>query len=143
MISTSQIAFYASVSNNEPNIGTHHLLIFDHALLNVGNGYHPNAGVFIAPKSGIYVFIWTLRLLDQSIVLVVNGVDYTSIYNRSFDHDNTVHVVGADESVTGYAIARVNQGEDVFLRTHSVHQGRGGKISNSFGFSTFGGWILF
>lgn len=101
------------------------------------------SGVFIAPKSGIYVFIWTLRLLDQSIVLVVNGVDYNSIYNRSFDHDNIVQVVEADESVTGYAIARVNQGEDVFLRTHSAHQGRGGMISNSFGFSTFGGWILF
>lgn len=143
MISTSQIAFYASMSNNEPTIGTHHLLIFDHALLKVGNGYYPNSGVFIAPKSGIYVFMWTLRLYDQSIVLVVNGIDYTSIFNRSFDHDNTVHVVGEDESVTGYAVARVNQGEDVFLRTHLAYKGNEGIFSIGFGRSTFGGWILF
>lgn len=76
-------------------------------------------------------------------MLVVNGIDYTLIFNRSFDHDNAVHVVGADESVTGFAIARVNQGEDVFLRTHSAHKGRGGIISNGFGLSTFGGWILY
>lgn len=143
MISTSQIAFYASMSNNEPTIGSHHLLIFDHALLNVGNGYHPNSGVFIAPKSGIYVFMWTLRLYDQSIVLVVNGIDYTSIYNRAFDHDGTLHTIGADESVTGYAVARVNQGDDVFLRTHSAYKGKEGIFSNGFGLSTFGGWILF
>lgn len=141
-ISTSPIAFYASMSSNEPNVGTHHLLIFDHELLNVRNGYHPNSGVFIAPESGIYVFMWTLRLFEQSIVLVVNGIDYTSIYNRAFDHDGTLHTDGADESVTGYAIARVNQGEDVFLRSHSSYTGTGDIFSNEFGLSTFGGWIL-
>lgn len=134
-ISTSSIAFYASMSSNEPNVGTHHLLIFDHELLNVRNGYHPHSGVFIAPESGIYVFMWTLRLYEQSIVLVVNGIDYTSIYNRE--------TPGADESVTGYAIARVNQGEDVFLRTHLAYKGKEGIFSNGFGRSTFGGWILF
>lgn len=133
-ISTSSIAFYASMSSNEPNVGTHHLLIFDHELLNVRNGYHPHSGVFIAPESGIYVFMWTLRLYEQSIVLVVNGIDYTSIYNRE--------TPGADESVTGYAIARVNQGEDVFLRSHSSFTGAGGIISNDYGLSTFGGWLL-
>lgn len=133
-ISTSSIAFYASMSSNEPNVGTHHLLIFDHELLNVRNGYHPHSGVFIAPESGIYVFMWTLRLYEQSIVLVVNGIDYTSIYSRE--------TPGADESVTGYAIARVNQGEDVFLRSHSSFTGAGGIISNDYGLSTFGGWLL-
>lgn len=141
-ISTSSIAFYASMSSNEPNVGTHHLLIFDHELLNVRNGYHPHSGVFIAPESGIYVFMWTLRIWEQSIVLVVNGIDYTSIYNRAFDHDGTLNIHGADESVTGYAIARVNQGEDVFLRSHSSFTGAGGIISNDYGLSTFGGWLL-
>lgn len=33
---------------------------------------------------------------------VVNGIEYTSIFNRSFDHDYTVvNVMGADKSVTG------------------------------------------
>lgn len=75
--------------------------------------------------------------------IVVNGIDYTSIYNRAFDHDGTLHTIGADESVTGYAVARVNQGDDVFLRTHSAYKGKEGIFSNGFGLSTFGGWILF
>lgn len=142
-MSMAPIAFYASMSIIEPTICLHQSLIFDHVLLNVWNGCHPNLGVFIAPKSGFYVFMWTLRILEQSIVLVVNGVDNTSIFSRVFDHGGTLHADGADESVTGYAIAWVNQGEDVFLRTHSAYKGKEGIFSNGFGRSTFGGWILF
>lgn len=77
-------------------------------------------------------------------MLVVNGVDYTSIFSRAFNHDHTVeNIMGADESVTGYAVARVNQGEDVSLRTHTAYKGKEGIFSNGFGRSTFGGWILF
>lgn len=126
-MSTAPFAFYASMTRTDPTIGSHQSLIFDHVLLNIGNGYHPNLGVFTAPKSGVYVFMWTLRIWEQSIVLLVNGVDYTSIFSRAFDHDHTVeNVMGADESVTGYAVARVNQGEDVFLRTHSAYKGKEG-----------------
>lgn len=77
-------------------------------------------------------------------MLVINGVDYTSIFRRAFNHDHTVeNIMGADESVTGYAVARVNQGEDVSLRTHSAYKGKEEIFSNGFGRSTFGGWILF
>ena len=140
-MSQSTVAFFAYMSNTEPNISSHHLLIFDHAILNAGNGYHPNSGIFIAPKTGVYVFVWTVRIYKQSIVLVVNGSIYVSIYNRSYEY-STSGGVGADESVTGYAVVNVNQGDDVYLRSHSTYVGRGSVQSSEMGRSTFGGWIL-
>ena len=135
------VAFFAYLSNTQL-ISPHQVLIFDHAPLNAGNGYHPNSGIFIVPKTGVYVFIWTIRMFKQSIIdLIVNGSIYVSIYNRSYDDPSGA--VGADESVTGCAIVSVNQGDDVYLRTHSVHGDNARNMfSNEFGRSTFGGWIL-
>lgn len=134
------VAFFAYLSNTQL-ISPHQVLIFDHAPLNAGNGYHPNSGIFIAPKTGVYVFVWTVRIYKQSIVLVVNGSIYVSIYNRSYEY-STSGGVGADESVTGYAVVNVNQGDDVYLRSHSTYVGRGSVQSSEMGRSTFGGWIL-
>lgn len=81
-------------------------------------------------------------MFKQSIIdLIVNGSIYVSIYNRSYDDPSGA--VGADESVTGCAIVSVNQGDDVYLRTHSAHGDNARNMfSNEFGRSTFGGWIL-
>ena len=70
------IAFYAYMSAPMSNIGGHHTLIFDVIKTNSGQGLHPTAGVFPAPKSGINVFTWTIRVFNNSYhgtELVVNG----------------------------------------------------------------------
>ena len=126
---------------NEINIGKHHLIIFDHALLNTGNGYHPTSGIFTAPQTGVYVFMWTVRIHSQSIILIVNGQTYTSLYNRPYQYTAVGHN-DADESVTGIAIVHVNQGDDVYLRTHTTYDGTRSVFSNEYGKSTFGGWIM-
>ena len=126
---------------NKINIGKHHLIIFDHALLNTGNGYHPTSGIFTAPQTGVYVFMWTVRIHSQSIILIVNGQTYTSLYNRPYQYTAVGHN-DADESVTGFAIVHVNQGDDVYLRTHTTYDGTRSVFSNEYGKSTFGGWIM-
>lgn len=45
-------------------------------MVNIGNGYHNNTGVFIVPTSGVYVFSWSVRLRAgavHSVELVVNN----------------------------------------------------------------------
>ena len=38
------------------NLGVNQNIVFDKVFLNLGDGYHSNQGVFIAPTSGIYLF---------------------------------------------------------------------------------------
>lgn len=66
--------------------------------------------------------MWTVRITDLSIVLFVNGGRYTSTFNRPYEHDVSGNM-NADESVTGFTIVHVNQGDDVQLRTHSTYVG--------------------
>ncbi|KAK3106152.1 hypothetical protein FSP39_013775 [Pinctada imbricata] len=130
------VAFYAYMSSPMKNVGEHHTLIFDHAVTNVGNHYHPNSGVFIAPTSGLYAFSWSIRIRVgeyHDIDLAVNGksVGVTHHWANS-DED---HHSGAT------VIVQVSQGDDVFLRT-STHSNVGGIWSDSSGQSSFTGWKL-
>jgi len=43
------------------HIGLNQKILFDRVDLNEGNGFHVNQGVFIAPASGIYIFLFTIQ----------------------------------------------------------------------------------
>ena len=49
------IAFNAYMSAPGTNFSEHHILLFDVIRSNLGFGLYPTAGVFTAPKSGIYI----------------------------------------------------------------------------------------
>nr|XP_011425121.2 uncharacterized protein LOC105326671 [Crassostrea gigas] len=49
----SVIAFYAYMTTTENNPGTHHTIIYDHAVTNIGNGYNRHSGTFIVPVDGV------------------------------------------------------------------------------------------
>ena len=112
-----------------------HSLAFDTVITNVGNAYHPQSGTFIAPRTGLYVFTWTIRLWGNSYhtseLLVDNNVVNTIYLNPS----NQI-----DGSVTGTAVVLVNQG-DVLVRTGSDFN-NGDIKSDTNGRSSFAGWIL-
>lgn len=121
------VAFYAYLSSDTPASIAHYILKFDNVITNVGNAYHPHVGTFIAPRSGLYVFTWTIRMTGhsyQTTELVVNN-----------------NVVNLDGSVSSTAVTHVNQGDDVVIRTHAVYH-TGNVISNTLGRSSFAGWIL-
>ncbi|MES1922461.1 Collagen alpha-2(VIII) chain [Bonamia ostreae] len=138
------VAFYTYMDYNQKEIGTHHVFVFDRVVLNYGNGYHEYSGVFSAPRSGLYMSVWSLRVWEQSVVLIVAGSTYTSMYNRSYREDYTHdgEYSDADETASSFALVHLNEGDDVYLRTHSSYSGTGGVISNEYGRSSFGGWLL-
>ena len=130
------VAFFAYFSTHNPPSMHHHILAFDTVITNVGNAYHPHSGTFIAPRTGLYVFTWTIRLWGDSYhtseLLVDNNIVNT-IYLSPFNH--------IDGSVTGTAVVLVNQGDDVLVRTGSNYN-NGDIKSDTNGRSSFAGWIL-
>lgn len=114
-----------------------HPLVFDVVKINIGNGYHPSTGVFIAPESGVYVFTWTIRQYDDShhsAQLMVNNDEIGII---------RIHPTnGADIEGTGIVVTHVNAEDDVFVRTHESWN-HGVIFSNSGGRSSYAGWKLF
>lgn len=133
------VAFYAYFSSSSiPATSPHYILAFDKVITNVGNAYHPHMGTFIAPRSGLYVFTWTIRLWGhryhntELLVDTCNNVVHITFFNPA----NVV-----DGSVTGIVVVHVDEGDDVLVRTGS--QLNVGDIGNDYnGRSSFAGWIL-
>ncbi|XP_062591682.1 uncharacterized protein LOC134253187 [Saccostrea cucullata] len=130
------VAFYAYFSKDVPSPSAYHILIFDNVITNAGNAYHSHTGTFIAPRTGLYVFTWTIRMYGNSYhrtELLVNNnfVGSTYFYPAS----------NIDGSVTGTVVVHVDQGDDVFLRTGEAYN-NGNIISDINGKSSFAGWAL-
>ncbi|XP_052709809.1 uncharacterized protein LOC128184398 [Crassostrea angulata] len=134
-IPAESVAFYAYFSTTIPASSAFHILAFDNVITNVGNAYHPHSGTFIAPRSGLYVFTWTIRQWGQryhTTELLVNNIVVNSIYL------NPVNTI--DGGVTGTVVVQVNQGDDVLVRTGITSAGE--ITSAASGRSSFAGWLL-
>ncbi|XP_062581433.1 complement C1q-like protein 4 [Saccostrea cucullata] len=130
------VAFYAYLSQDVPSPSAHYILAFDNVITNAGNAYHSHTGTFIAPRSGLYVFTWTIRMYGDSYhstELLINNNFVGSTYLNSA---NTI-----SGSVTGIVVVHVNQGDDVFLRTGGEYN-NGNIYSDNLGKSSLAGWAL-
>ncbi|XP_060567975.1 complement C1q tumor necrosis factor-related protein 3-like [Ruditapes philippinarum] len=79
----SKVAFFATVTTQLEHLGKDQDIIFDHAVTNVGNGYLPHHGTFVAPVSGTYVFSVTLLHGEEETTyghFVVNGSIVAKLY---------------------------------------------------------------
>ena len=56
-----RVAFFASVTPHDvAHLGALQPIVFDNAVLNIGNAYRPASGIFTAPYYGVYVFTTTI-----------------------------------------------------------------------------------
>ncbi|XP_022293748.2 uncharacterized protein LOC111104206 [Crassostrea virginica] len=134
-VPVESVAFFAYFSTHNDASSRHQILAFDKVITNIGNAYHPHSGSFLASRSGVYVFIWTIRL------------DGNNYHTTELLHDNNVinsiylnpnNAIGG--TATGTAVVHVNQGEDVLIRTGNLSNGR--IVSDTDGRSSFAGWLL-
>ena len=58
--SATLVAFFVRLTNKTPHLDPNQDIVFDHVVTNVGNGYHGNHGLFVAPVSGLYVISATV-----------------------------------------------------------------------------------
>ncbi|CAC5411261.1 COL8A [Mytilus coruscus] len=129
------IAFHAYISKDvHPGAGRR--LVFDVTKTNKGNGYNSHTGVFTCPKTGIYVFVWVIRIYagEHSTELMINNYVYGSTFLRAKNGD--------DGSVSGTVVAHVSKGDTVYVRNRSEYAGDGRISSNVNGKPTFSGWLL-
>ncbi|CAG2255316.1 C1QL [Mytilus edulis] len=129
------IAFYAFMSLRSAKPGIGQRLVFDVMKTNEGGGYNRHTGVFTCPKTGIYVFVWVVRLGSayHSFELMVNNSVYGSTYLYN-------HATGS--SVSGTVVVHASEGDSIYVRAHSTHKGTGELNSNIHGRTTFSGWLL-
>lgn len=128
------VAFQAYLSRAQTNPNGQQTIIFDNVELNVGNGYHHTSGIFVAPEAGIYAFSWSIRLFgnaSHSAQLMVGDQEYDGVYLSVRNGDN--------ENVSGTAVAQLERGQDVFVRTHAAYN-YGDIHSDPLGRSSFCGW---
>jgi len=74
------VAFQAIKDAEQASIGANQNVMFERVTLNLGNGYHPQHGIFIVPRSGIYVISVTTLHVTQSIYfhgVIVHQGHYT------------------------------------------------------------------
>ncbi|XP_063411315.1 uncharacterized protein LOC134694244 [Mytilus trossulus] len=136
-VSDALVAFYAYMSIPENNPSAHHTLIYDVSVTNVGSGYNHVTGIFTAPTSGVYVFIWVTRVYngEHPTELMINTAVYGVTFLRAKGSSN-------DGSVSGTVVANVTKGDSVFVRVHSSYPGDGYIYSNVHGRPSFSGWLL-
>ncbi|VDH94637.1 Hypothetical predicted protein [Mytilus galloprovincialis] len=129
------IAFYAFMSKKITNPGVGRRLVFDVVKTNQGSGYNSHTGVFTCPKTGIYVFVWVIRLGSgyHSFDLMINNTVFGTTY---------LHNHSTDGNVSGTVVAHVSKGDSVYVRMHSTYKGTGVVHSDVYGRTAFSGWLL-
>ncbi|XP_062619549.1 uncharacterized protein LOC134281099 [Saccostrea cucullata] len=130
------VAFYAYVSHKLASPGSHIVIAFDTVITNIGNGYHPHSGIFIAPRTGTYVFTWSFRIQNDahlSTELIVNEKAISAVF---FDATN-----GVGGNSAGTAVAQLNQNDEVFVRI-TTSNNLGDILSDVIGRSYYGGWMI-
>lgn len=131
------IAFYAYSSHTFTRPSDHFVLIFDTVIPNTGNGYHHHSGIFIAPRSGYYVFTWSFRIQNDAHIsteLMVNNSPRSSVYFDSRDE------VGGNTA--GTIIVHLDFDDEVFVRITGDNYNLGNILSDYIGRTYFGGWLL-
>lgn len=132
-------SFYAYISNYMPSVEKGHILIFDTVKVNINNGFSGNTGVFHVPVSGTYVFTYSIRITNGhygAFEIVRNGnpegVAIGILTANSIDQEQVIDTV----------VVTANQGDEIYVRTHSTLTHSGGILSNSDGRSIFAGWMI-
>ncbi|KAH3853730.1 cerebellin-1-like [Dreissena polymorpha] len=127
------VSFTAVKAIDQIHIGINQNIIFDKVISNIGNGYHADHGLFIAPTSGIYLFSTTLlhrATIGQPLHAVIthSGVPVARIYTG----------VDIFDSGSQTVIIQVNQGEEVWVRNFDIND------ENIYGYlySSFAGVLI-
>lgn len=133
-------AFYAYMNGTEKNPTKSHTLVFNDVRVNINNAYSGNSGTFRAPVAGTYVFTFSLRVYG-------GGVGSYEIIKNGNPEGAAIAIIPAgssddQEQVTATIVIVANQGDEIYVRTHSSLAHAGDLLSNHHGRSMFAGWMI-
>jgi len=106
--------FYATTRDetNSFTLEKKSIVVFERVVINIGGHYNNIDGIFVAPKTGIYLFAWTVCTSGANHVVTELMVDNTMISRA-----------GEDETSGGYhcgsmtAVCRMDKDKHAWIRT--------------------------
>ncbi|XP_052765694.1 uncharacterized protein LOC128206972 [Mya arenaria] len=133
------VAFHAKLHSSKC-FQPHDIIVFDNVVTNNANAYDGSDGIFTAPISGTYVFIWNFSSMESSdnvLELVVHGAGIGSSISDS------AHNTGDSHPAAGIAVVNVEVGQRVFVRKLAGN-GIFCELLSNYGYfiTTFSGWLL-
>ena len=131
------VLFSAYKLSSEGSISTKVTIRFEATYINIGDHYHTEDGIFIAPVTGTYMFHWTIATGTSSFTtqLMVGGTARASSY--------VPHPGGADSS-SAMVIINVQKEDHVWIQLYGSDKyvyGGPSSIGNNYQ-STFSGILL-
>ncbi|XP_063423869.1 heavy metal-binding protein HIP-like [Mytilus trossulus] len=110
---TKPVLFYAIVNGRQFTLNTDSTIVFETVVINEGDHYNKNDGVFVAPQDGIYMFSWTVSTIDANWLMTELLVEDTVISSTGVrDVDS-----GSRSSASMTAFCRMKKDEHAFVRT--------------------------
>jgi hypothetical protein len=88
------------------------ILVFERVIMNIGGHYNNVDGIFVAPKTGIYLFAWTVCTNAANYVMTELMVDNTMI-SRAGENEAT----GSYHCGSMTAVCRMNKDKHAWIRT--------------------------
>lgn len=107
----------------------------DFQVIDVGNGYNNQDGIFDVPVTGVNVFTYTIYANSHHYVraeLVING----QVKTAAMADGETVNEI---HSSTANIVVSVNAGDHVLVRRADTAS----QCNANRAFSTFSGWMLY
>ena len=91
--------------------------MFETVLLNIGNGYHDNHGLFTAPVSGIYVFsVSMMNQADSDHHRIQVGLKKNGVYlARTMSDGKSINYDQGSFTVT----SQLDAGDDVWVAVYN------------------------
>lgn len=144
-VSAASRSAFSVALTNEPKLNCYgpfrddRLIPYKHVFINLGGGYNPNTGIFIAPRSGVYSLALTVysdagspgNTLAACAGLLVNGELKAGPRERNMqDQEDSASIVFALHLKAGDKVA-VNLPIGCFLCDNSSH------------YNTFSGFLLY
>ena len=80
MSNSEPVMFYATTREGTSfTLTIKSILVFERVIMNIGGHYNNVDGIFVAPKTGIYLFAWTVCTNAANYVMTELMVDNTMI----------------------------------------------------------------
>jgi len=127
------IAFQAAKVAEQTSIGTNQNILFEHVSLNLGNGFHPQHGIFVVPRSGIYVISTSLLHENQPGIYFHGAIVHQGTVVAKLVGD---HSEWEQSAVT--VLIQAQAGDEIWVRNN------GPSNENIYGdyFSSFAGYLV-
>ena len=104
--------FYATTRDetNDFNLEKKSTLVFERVVMNIGGHYNNIDGIFVAPKTGIYLFAWTVCTGTTNYAMTELMVDNTMI-SRAGEKGGNYHCGSM------MAVCRMDKDKHAWIRT--------------------------